>query len=86
MVEAWNSKINRTINKNNVSLTRLLNALLNDAACSNFKKMQFELNVSTGRLALHQRKDEFVLHTQMELINHLISIGIFLKKFKITLF
>lgn len=78
-VEGWHAKLNREINKNNVSLLRLLNVLT---------KFENIVQINKGSKKNKRNKgdilnDDFIRHVQMELINDEIVVGFALEKLRV---
>lgn len=71
VAESYNSVINKNINKNYVTINKLLNVLYNDIRVANFSPNE--------RRQTETQKDDFILNTQMQLIHNQITVGHFLE-------
>lgn len=72
--ESWNSKLNKSINKNYVTVLKLLHTLKEDFTAKNtFEKKRDRLQLL---------KDDLIIQSQMQLINQEITVGYFLEKLR----
>lgn len=81
--EGWHARLNRVINKNYVTIAKLLSVLVRDISIN---KMAIS-NAKTGhsqnkRQRLLKERDTFIINTQMSLIHKEISVGHFLEKLR----
>lgn len=78
-IEGWHSKLNKMINKNTVTLLRLLNILKKFAAQAIAKQNQ---RSRRKRCLTLVRNDEFIMQVQLELLNSDINVGHALDKLR----
>lgn len=67
--ECWHSQLNKHVNKNYVTILKLLTVLFN----------QKEINIETKRRIDQTDKDNFIISCQLKLLNGEISLGHFLE-------
>lgn len=79
-LEGWNSKLNKYINKNTVSLLRLLNVLKQFVTNSEVQLISY--NRGNRRRKAQIVNDNILRYIQMELVNDEIALGHALEKLR----
>lgn len=78
--EGWHSKLNRQINKNYVTILKLLSVLKTDMAINKRQINNFQNGINSNkRRKIQSDRDSFILNAQLQLLHGEINIGHFLE-------
>ena len=83
-LEAWHSKLNKTIKKKQPNMIEILKALYTDASYYKTRSVQIENNIPTTRRHSKEAilREDFIQETTTELVTGQITVGHFLEKMR----